>query len=333
MSDRLQQMERWLNSLGYHNYTLTSASEDASFRSYQRLQQGTNSWIVMDAPPDREPCDCFIEIANKLGQAGLSAPEVINQNLELGFLLLTDLGSTPYLSVLNADSKKALYSDALAALLRMQVSVTSLDLAKYNRTLLSREMDLFHDWFLMELLGLQLNVSQQKQWVSIKQTLILNALEQPQLFVHRDYHSRNLMKIDTGNPGIIDFQDAVCGPITYDLVSMLRDCYIDWPIDEVELLALEYYRAAKAAKLLDVEPQQFLRWFNLMGVQRHLKAVGIFSRLNIRDGKSGYLNDIPRTLNYLCQVSELSELGSGMTELSNLIAELNLSERIKAMIK
>ena len=333
MSDRLQQMKRWLNSLGFYNYTLASASEDASFRSYQRLQQGANSWIVMDAPPDKEPCDCFIEIAKKLRQAGLSAPEVIDQHLELGFLLLTDLGTTPYLSILNTDSKNALYSDALASLLRMQINVTSIDLAEYNLALLSREMDLFHDWFLMELLGIRLNVSQKKQWVSIKQTLIINALEQPQLFVHRDYHSRNLMKIDTGNPGIIDFQDAVCGPITYDLVSMLRDCYIDWPTDEVELLALDYYRAAKAAKLLNVEPQQFLRWFNLMGVQRHLKAVGIFSRLNIRDGKSGYLNDIPRTLNYLCQVSELSELGSGMTELSNLIAELNLSERIKAMIK
>jgi aminoglycoside/choline kinase family phosphotransferase len=330
MSDRLQQMERWLNSLGYHNYTLTSASEDASFRSYQRLQQGDNSWIVMDAPPDKEPCDRFIEIATKLRQAGLSAPEVIGQNLELGFLLLTDLGATPYLSVLNADSKKTLYSDALAALLQMQVNVTSLDLDEYNRALLSQEMDLFHDWFLAELLGIRLNVSQQKRWVSIQRTLIQNALEQPQLFVHRDYHSRNLMKIDTGNPGIIDFQDALCGPITYDLVSMLRDCYVDWPIDEVELLALDYYRGAKAAALLDVEPHQFLRWFNLMGIQRHLKAVGIFSRLKIRDGKIGYLNDIPRTLNYLCQVSELEPT---MTGFSDLIVELNLSERIKAMIE
>ncbi|MFT5599648.1 MAG: aminoglycoside/choline kinase family phosphotransferase [Chitinophagales bacterium] len=330
MIDRLQQMERWLNSLGYLNYTLTSASEDASFRSYQRLQQGASSWVVMDAPPDKEPCDRFIEIATKLSQAGLSATEVLEKNLELGFLLLTDLGTTPYLSVLNADSKDALYADALAALLRMQVNVSSQDLSKYNPALLSREMDLFHDWFLLELLGIQLNESQQKHWNLIKQTLIQNALEQPQIFVHRDYHSRNLMKIDIGNPGIIDFQDAVCGPITYDLVSILRDCYIDWPIDEVESLALDYYRAAKAAALLDVEPQQFLRWFNLMGIQRHLKAVGIFSRLKIRDGKSGYLNDIPRTLNYLCQVSELEP---SMTAFRDLIAELNLPERIKAMIE
>ena len=330
MSDRLQQMERWLNSLGYHHYTLTSASEDASFRSYQRLQQGVDSWVVMDAPPDKEPCDRFIEIARKLREAGLSAPEVIDQNLELGFLLLTDLGATPYLSVLNADNKEALYADALAALLQMQINVTSHGLPEYNPALLSQEMDLFHDWFLGELLGIRLNELQQAQWLSIKQTLIQNALEQPQLFVHRDYHSRNLMKIATSNPGIIDFQDAVFGPITYDLVSILRDCYIDWPIDEVESLALDYYRAAKAEALLDVEPQQFLRWFNLMGIQRHLKALGIFSRLKIRDGKSDYLNDIPRTLNYLCQVSELEP---GMVGLSDLIVELNLCERIKAMIE
>ena len=330
MSDRLQQMERWLNSLGYHHYTLTSASEDASFRSYQRLQQGVDSWVVMDAPPDKEPCDRFIEIARKLREAGLSAPEVIDQNLELGFLLLTDLGATPYLSVLNADNKEALYADALAALLQMQINVTSHGLPEYNPALLSQEMDFFHDWFLGELLGIRLNELQQAQWLSIKQTLIQNALEQPQLFVHRDYHSRNLMKIATSNPGIIDFQDAVFGPITYDLVSILRDCYIDWPIDEVESLALDYYRAAKAEALLDVEPQQFLRWFNLMGIQRHLKALGIFSRLKIRDGKSDYLNDIPRTLNYLCQVSELEP---GMVGLSDLIVELNLCERIKAMIE
>jgi aminoglycoside/choline kinase family phosphotransferase len=285
---------------------------------------------VMDAPPDKEPCNHFIEIAAKLRQAGLSAPEVIDQDLELGFLLLTDLGATPYLSVLNADSKGALYADALDALLQMQVNVTSHNLSEYNPALLKQEMDLFHDWFLGELLDIRLNESQHKQWISIQQSLIQNTQEQPQLFVHRDYHSRNLMKINTGNPGIIDFQDAVCGPITYDLVSILRDCYIDWPIDEVEALALDYYRAAKAVALLDVDQHQFLRWFNLTGIQRHLKVVGIFSRLKIRDSKSGYLNDIPRTLNYLRQVSALEP---SMIGLNDLIVELNLCERIKAIIE
>lgn len=330
MSDRLQQMKRWLNSLGYNNYTLTSASEDASFRSYQRLQQGDISWVVMDAPPDKEPCDRFIEIAIKLRQAGLSSPEIIAQNLDLGFLLLTDLGATPYLSVLNADSKDALYADALGALLKMQVNVTCDGLVKYNHALLKQEMSLFHDWFLGELLGITLSESQQQQWASIQQTLVQNALEQPQLFVHRDYHSRNLMKINTGNPGIIDFQDAVSGPITYDLVSLLRDCYIDWPIDVVESLVVDYFHRAKAAGLVNGEPGQFLHWFNLMGIQRHLKAVGIFCRLNIRDGKSGYLKDIPRTLNYLKQVSESEP---SMAGLNDLIGELNLLLRMKTLIK
>jgi len=334
MIDRLQHMEHWLNSLGFQNYTLTSASEDASFRSYQRLLAGSESWVVMDAPPDKEPCDSFIDIAAKLRQAGLSAPDVIAQDLELGFLLLTDLGVAPYLSALNASSEADLYADALTALLRMQVNVPSQNLPAYDEALLSLEMDLFHDWFLGELLDINLTKLQQQQWHSIRQTLIQNALEQPQLFVHRDYHSRNLMKIDPGNsgfsnPGIIDFQDAVRGPITYDLVSLLRDCYIDWPIVRVEQLVLDYYRLAKESALVDVESNQFLHWFNLMGAQRHLKAVGIFSRLNIRDGKSGYLKDIPRTLNYLRQVSERE---SSMAGLGDLIGELNLYQRIKVLI-
>jgi aminoglycoside/choline kinase family phosphotransferase len=328
MSDRLQQMKQWLNSLGYRNYTLTSASEDASFRSYQRMQVGVESWVVMDAPPDKEPCDSFIEIAARLRQAGLSAPEIIAQNLEQGFLLLTDLGVTPYLSVLDADSESSLYADALTALLQMQTSVPSHDLPVYDEALLTREMGLFHDWFLDGLLGIKLTKSQQQQWDSIKQNLIQNALEQPQLFVHRDFHSRNLMRIEQGNPGIIDFQDAVHGPITYDLVSLLRDCYIDWPIAGVEQLVSDYYNLVKESALVNVDQNQFLHWFNLMGVQRHLKAVGIFSRLNIRDGKSEYLKDIPRTLNYLCQVSEKE---SGMAKLGDLIIELNLSERMKAI--
>lgn len=330
MNHRPQPIEQWLHSLGYQNYTLTSASEDASFRCYHRLQAGSKSWVVMDAPPGKEPCDSFIDIAARLRQAGLSAPDVIAQNLELGFLLLTDLGVTPYLSALDANSQAVLYADALSALLQMQISVPSHNLPTYDEARLTQEMDLFHDWFLVQLLDIKLTQWQQQQWYSIRQTLIQNALDQPQLFVHRDYHSRNLMKIEQGNPGIIDFQDAVHGPITYDLVSLLRDCYIDWPIAQVEQLALNYYRQAKNSALIDVQPNQFLHWFNLMGVQRHLKAIGIFSRLNIRDGKSGYLKDMPRTLKYLCQVSDRA---SSMAGLGDLIAELNLCQRIETVIK
>jgi aminoglycoside/choline kinase family phosphotransferase len=190
-------------------------------------------------------------------------------------------------------------------------------------------MDLFRDCFLHDLLGIDLDQAQQLQWTSVKKTLVQNALEQPRVFVHRDYHSRNLMKLDKYNPGILDFQDAVKGPITYDLVSLLRDCYIAWPPVRVDQLALDFYEIARANKLVDVKPARFLRWFNLMGIQRHLKAIGIFARLKLRDAKDGYLKDIPRTLNYIEQVSAEE---NSMTGLHTLISELNLKFRVKSLL-
>ena len=283
----------------------------------------------MDAPPEKEPCDQFITVANKLRGAKLSAPEIIQQDEAQGFLLLTDLGSTAYLSVLDVNSEGPLYADALAALLKMQTDIECDDLPDYDEDLLNQEMDLFHDWFLKELLGIELNQAQQMQWAAIKQALVQNALEQPQVFVHRDYHSRNLMKIESRNPGILDFQDAVKGPITYDLVSLLRDCYIAWPPVRVDQLALDFYDFARVNELVDVKPAKFLRWFNLMGIQRHLKAIGVFSRLKIRDAKDGYVKDIPRTLEYIEQVSaeEMSMIG-----LYSLIAELGLKFRVKSLL-
>jgi hypothetical protein len=183
-------------------------------------------------------------------------------------------------------------------------------------------MDLFHDWFLGELLGLELDAGQREAWLACRRALVDNALEQPRVFVHRDYHSRNLMKIARRNPGILDFQDAVNGPITYDLVSLLRDCYIAWPPSRVEALALDYYQAARANGLLEVDRDRFLRWFDLMGLQRHLKAIGIFSRLKIRDRKSGYLKDIPRTLEYGRQVSGAHR---SMDGLAALVEQLDLA--------
>jgi aminoglycoside/choline kinase family phosphotransferase len=329
MNDRYKQMTRWLDSLGYHDYTLSPASEDASFRSYFRVKTETESWILMDAPPQKEPCDRFIAVATKLRNAGLSAPEIIHQDLSQGFLLLTDFGSTDYLSILDANSEGPLYADALAALLKMQTSIECDDLPGYDEALLLQEMDLFRDWFLKELLGIDLDAAQQAVWRSIKQVLVQNALEQPQVFVHRDYHSRNLMKIENRNPGILDFQDAVKGPVTYDLVSLLRDCYIAWPAVRVDQLALDYHDFARVNELVDVESAKFLRWFNLMGIQRHLKAIGIFSRLKIRDGKSGYLKDIPRTLEYIEQVSAKE---MNMVGLYSMIADLSLKVRVKALL-
>jgi len=329
MSDRSTQLNRWLVQLGYQDFRLSPASEDASFRSYLRLETDAESLIIMDAPPDREPCDQFIAVARKLRDAGLNAPEIIAQNPAEGFLVLTDFGGRDYLSQLSPESEASLYGDALTALLSMQTRIDAADLPLYDATLLNREMDLFHDWFLGKLLGISLGREQQSAWQSIKQTLIENALAQPQVFVHRDYHSRNLMKLETHNPGILDFQDAVKGPITYDLVSLLRDCYVDWPLARVELLALDYYELARANDLLDVEAAQFMHWFNLMGTQRHLKAIGIFSRLKIRDGKPGYLQDIPRTLEYLRQVSadEMSMAG-----LFAIIEKHGLNSRIAEVL-
>jgi aminoglycoside/choline kinase family phosphotransferase len=326
MSDRSTQLQIWLQQLGYRDYRLNPASEDASFRSYLRLKSADQSVIVMDAPPDKESCDSFIDIAARLRAVELMAPEVIAQNLELGFLVLTDFGNDSYLSQLNDDSADHLYADALSALLTMQTEVESDGLPVYDETLLSREMDLFHDWFLGRLLGIELNQKQQSLWQEAKHCLIASALAQPRAFVHRDYHSRNLMKLDQHNPGILDFQDAVQGPVTYDLVSLLRDCYIAWPADRVDRFVLDYHQSASASHLQDVTAEQFMNWFNLMGIQRHLKAVGIFSRLHIRDDKPGYLKDIPRTLNY---IREVSATETSMDPMLSLITELKLESRVE----
>jgi hypothetical protein len=324
MDDRSSQLNRWLAGLGYRDFRLSPASEDASFRRYLRLEAAGQSLIVMDAPPELEPCDQFIKVAGMLRDAGLSAPELLARDLEQGFLLLADFGALDYLSQLHDETEASLYRDALAALLVMQTRIDGGDLPPYDAALLCREMDLFHDWFLGELLGLELDQAQHEAWQSSRQVLVDNALEQPRVFVHRDYHSRNLMKIPRRNPGILDFQDAVHGPVTYDLVSLLRDCYIAWPPARVEALALDYYQAARANGLLEVDSGQFLRWFDLMGAQRHLKAIGIFSRLKIRDRKPGYLKDIPRTLEYLCRVSAAREPLAG---LAALVEQLDLVRR------
>jgi len=329
MNTRHRHMTDWLDNLGYRDYTLSIASEDASFRSYYRVKSGSDSWILMDAPPEKESCERFIVVANKLRRVNLSAPEIVEQDSLQGFLLLTDFGGTSYLSVLDSKTEGPLYTDALAALLKMQTDIECDDLPDYDEHLLVQEMDLFRDCFLKGLLGIRLNRTQEQQWADIKKKLVQNALEQPQVFVHRDYHSRNLMKIDKRNPGILDFQDAVKGPITYDLVSLLRDCYIAWPPVRVDRLALDFYELIKVNDLVDVKPAKFLCWFNLMGIQRHLKAIGIFARLKLRDGKDGYLRDIPRTFEYIKQASAEE---TSMKGLHTLISVLGLKTRVKSLL-
>jgi aminoglycoside/choline kinase family phosphotransferase len=318
MPQRLKLLTQWLEKVVEGSSSqITPASADASFRRYFRINSPVSmkcdygdSLIVMDAPPDKENSEPFIVISQLLGKVGVNVPRVIEKDLSQGFLLLTDLGNKPYLDALNEETVESLYAEALDALLRMQRDVPCENkiLPFYGRALLLREMELFREWYLQRHCNLLLTVQQQEQLDSVFNLLTESALMQPQVFVHRDYHSRNLMVTSDNNPGILDFQDAVIGPVTYDLVSLLRDCYIEWPREQVEQWALAYlHRAAEAGVfelITDCTDDVLLRWFDWMGLQRHLKVCGIFSRLYLRDGKSGYLKDIPLTLSYMRNVCE-----------------------------
>ncbi len=330
MSERIRQLKDWLQQQTGQNCALTPASSDASFRRYFRIQLEQGSRIVMDAPPEQEDCRPFIHVADLLRQVGLNAPEVLAEDLQSGFLLLSDLGNTTYLNVLNSDTVEQLYGDALAALITMQAGVdtVSANLPEYDAALLQTELNLFKDWYLEKHCGVSLNAEQQAIWQASCDILITSALQQPTVCVHRDYHSRNLMQVDNGhNPGVLDFQDAVTGPVTYDLVSLLRDCYISWPRAQVEKWVADFYVQITASGMMDagsVSKQQFMTWFDLMGVQRHLKAIGIFARLLHRDDKEGYVKDIPRTLSYVLEVSERTD---ALQAFYQLLVSLNLPDR------
>ena len=277
------------------------ASSDASFRRYFRIKTPEGSFVVMDAPPDKENTENFIRVAELLAQIKVNVPIIFQQNTVEGFLLLEDFGSQCFLDQLSLENATALYSSAFDALLLMQsqTSIEHFDLPAYNEALLQRELGIFEEWFLHECLDTPIPA---EIWAHLSEVLINSALDQPRVCVHRDYHSRNLMFLTDDSPGIIDFQDAVIGPITYDLVSLLRDCYISWSPELIERWRNDYYQRLVGLDLIAVSPEQFKRWFDLMGLQRHLKAIGIFSRLHLRDGKSTYLNDIPRTLSYVLAV-------------------------------
>ncbi|MBT8101602.1 MAG: phosphotransferase [Gammaproteobacteria bacterium] len=314
MDARRVALTAWVNSIDtLANCEPTLASGDASFRRYFRLQVGSNSFIVMDAPPERENCLPFLRVAGYLEAMRLNAPRVIEVNLDDGFLLLSDLGTLPYLDALQRDPDLAdsLYEDAIAALLTMQRRGTAYQasLPPYDDELLRFELSLFRDWLCGTHLGLSFSASDEAQWQACCDVLTANVLQQPQVFVHRDYHSRNLMVTDEDNPGILDFQDAVEGPLTYDLVSLLKDCYVCWPAEQIRQWALAFYRGLDRSMRERVDELQFRRYFELTGVQRHLKAAGIFARLNHRDGKPAYLADVPRTLSYIVALgSQYEEL-------------------------
>ena len=321
MPQRLRQLEQWLvQSCRLSFEDIAPASADASFRRYFRVVLRDGSTLVaMDAPPEKEDCHPFVAVAGRMRQAGLHVPQIFAQDLAQGFLLLEDLGTRPYLDELNAGSVDSLYGDATRALLRLQVGAPTEGLPHYDRAMLLREMQLFPDWLLGEHLGLVLDDGEGVMLSDAFDALVDNALAQPVVCVHRDFHSRNLMVVDDDNPGVIDFQDAVAGPLSYDLVSLLRDCYVRWPADQVDAWVADYHAAARGAGLTgDVDAATLLTWFDLMGVQRHLKAAGIFARLNHRDGKPGYLADIPRTLGYIVEVGqrrqEVAALGCFVAE-------------------
>ena len=288
-------------------FVLAPASADASSRRYFRATlreswpaaPGTTSLIAMDAPPPQEDCRPFVHVAHLLAQAGVHAPRVLASDLARGFLLLTDLGTTTYAQALGAQSARTLYGDALDALVRWQAASRADQLPPYDETLLRRELALFPDWYVTRHLGRTLSAGQRGSLEATFDAIVARNLAEPRVFVHRDYQSRNLMVAEP-NPGVLDFQDAVFGPISYDLVSLLRDAYVEWD-EEVQLdFAIRYWERARAAGLpVATDFAAFWSDFEWMGVQRQLKVLGIFARLCIRDGKSGYVRDMPRVRGYL----------------------------------
>lgn len=335
MSDSVReaQLNRWaVAALSRHDvavpasFALRRVSDDASFRRYFRARVGERSWIFVDAPPRDEDSEPFVQVAGRLGAHGLNVPRVIDADLAAGFMMLSDLGDDLYLDHVReyetADKEptvERLYADALSSLVQIQ-KIPATDLPAYDDRLLRQEMDLFPDWFLAEQLGMVLDEEERDLLMQIYALLIDNALAQPAVLVHRDYHSRNLMVTPQHNPGILDFQDAVCGPVTYDLVSLLKDCYLRFPTSRVHSWMEDYRSLAIQEGLVvaSVSTATFKRWFDLMGLQRHLKCAGIFSRLHLRDGKPRYLGDIPLVVDYIREVCdqyrELAPFGIWMNE-------------------
>jgi aminoglycoside/choline kinase family phosphotransferase len=309
--ERLQQLNDWLAVvLDKNSYAIEPASADASFRRYFRVTVDGETLIAMDAPPPQEDCTPFVHAAEVFGAAGLNVPKVIAQDIPNGFLLLSDLGNTTFLSALQVPSglevAADLYRDASHALIKLQLASKSDVFPPYDEALLTREMQLFPDWYVAKHLNVTLTDAQQQVMSKTFAMLNANILAQPKVYVHRDYHSRNLMVQENSHDlGVLDFQDAVYGPITYDLVSLLKDAYISWEEDQVLDWAVRYWQSARQAGLpMSEDFAEFYRDFEWMGAQRHIKVLGIFARLYHRDGKDGYLKDMPLVMDYLRRVCD-----------------------------
>jgi len=295
----MQQIKAWIDELGYKDYKLEKIKDDASLRAYYRLHVGERSFIVMDASLDKESLYPFIEISVRLLKANVEVPRIVSQNIQEGFLLLTDLGTQHLADMLSPMSVQLLYMKGVSEIVKMQeIDTTGLEV--YDRAFLISEMNLMEEWYLRQHKNIFLSQKDLKSLENILNTIADEVLSQPQdLFVHRDFHSRNIMLV-SGKLFVIDYQDAKAGPLTYDLVSLLKDVYVEYDNELITEMALEF----KILKGLEVSDEQFLRWFDFMALQRHLKILGIFARLNIRDGKSSYLNDIPLTLKYVLEVCQ-----------------------------
>ncbi|WP_426190040.1 aminoglycoside phosphotransferase family protein [Massilia sp. DWR3-1-1] len=305
---RLVQLTRWLDTLGLVQVdSRRPASSDASFRRYFRfdvlpaMQDKVGATLIaMDAPPERENVPAFIHVAGLLQAAGANVPAIVARDVANGFLLLSDLGSTTYLDRLDVDNASVMYASAVETLIKFQLSSEAGVLPEFDRAFVLREMNLFPEWFIGKHLGVTMTPEQQKQLDAVFEAITANVLSQQQVFMHRDFHSRNLMWMEQNNPGVLDFQDAVYGPVTYDLASLLRDAYIQWDEEVVLDWVIRYWQSAKQVGLpVNPDIDAFYRDFEFMALQRHLKILGIFCRLHYRDGKSIYMGDLPTVLDYV----------------------------------
>lgn len=305
---RLALLTEWLAGLGLVDAgSRRPASSDASFRRYFRLDvlepmrdKLGDTLVAMDAPPERENVPAFIHVDGLLMAAGVTVPAIVARDVERGFLLLSDLGTTTYLQRLDADNAAFMYSDAVDALLKFQLASQPGVLPEFDRAFALREMNLFPEWYVGKHLGITMTDQQKAQLDQVFDAICANVLAQQQVYMHRDYHSRNLMWMEQGNPGVLDFQDAVYGPVTYDLASLLRDAYIQWDEELVLDWVVRYWQSAKKLGLpVNPDIDAFYRDFEFMGLQRHLKILGIFCRLNYRDGKTIYMGDLPTVMDYV----------------------------------
>ena len=324
MDKRLTILNAWLETiLEEPLMTLEPASSDASFRRYFRARTTTASYVVMDAPPDKEPLDSFIAIDKALERQNVHAPAIIKQNHDDGFLLLEDLGNRIYLDELH-NNPDVLYADAISALIKIQLGTfeqSEFYLPTYDRPFLQQEMNLFDEWYLQRHLNINMTDLQRQLWQTTTELLVQNCLEQPQVWVHRDFHSRNLMVSDNNSPAVIDFQDMLLGPISYDLASLFKDCYIKWPkTNQHRWLGQYLSQARRQLPIPDLNQDQLIRWVDLTALQRHLKVLGIFCRLNYRDGKANYMGDLPLVKTY---IAETLDSYPELADFSNLFKRLH----------